>query len=216
MMLLNIDVFERLALQRLATIAEVVNSLYGLHPATKINTLNEDAAEEIKGVRQIISRNIKSLGINVSGVNEEMNADLLFSAASEYMRDGITPPAIVTRGKESLSTLAKTNKWEEYMYAFGGRSLVEEVSAARKTGRGQHRKTDEEAATLKMMGLLIKMLAQKQTGQSYGTVKKPNVAAIYRDLTRFAEDHNIDLKGVSKATFAAKARTAIHSAIVDD
>ncbi|MFC7510044.1 hypothetical protein ACFQUX_28460 [Pantoea stewartii] len=57
------------------------------------------------------------------------------------------------------------------MMAFGGRTLVELVAQVRKSGRGQHRKSDEEVGTFKMMGLLLQLLAQKHPTKSMEAMK---------------------------------------------
>ncbi|MEA5105184.1 hypothetical protein [Pantoea sp. S18] len=216
MKILHINPFERLASQRLVTITEVVNALYGLNPNSKIKDISNEAAEEIQDIRKSVIRNIRFLKIRVGSVSEELDADLVFAAAHDYMRIGVTPEEIIERGKEAIESFYYTNDWQNYMMAFGGRSLVELAAQVRKTGRGQHRKSDEEAGTLKMMGLLIKLLADKHPSKKYGRSDKPTISEIYKDVLCLIERESLTTKGVGKSTFAAKASVALKSVIGDD
>jgi len=65
MKLLNINVFERIASQRIVTIAEVINTLYGINPNTKLKELPDDIAEETSDIRKAITRNIRSLDVRL-------------------------------------------------------------------------------------------------------------------------------------------------------
>ncbi|EBP0012578.1 hypothetical protein HX37_17540 [Salmonella enterica] len=215
MKILNINAFERLASQRLVTISEVVNALYGLNPNVKTKDLDPDITEEVQDIRKTITRNIRYLKIHVSSVNDELDSDLVFAAAHDYMMQGITPEVIIERGKNAIVTFFYANDWQKYMMAFGGRSLVDEVAQIRKTGRGQHRKTDEETGTLKMMGLLIKLLAEKHPSKKYGSPDKPTITEIYKDVVSMIERESLTTKGVGKSTFAAKASQALR-AVIDD
>lgn len=215
MKLLNIDVFERISSQRIVTIAEVVNSLYGVNPNTKMKDLPDDIAEETQDIRKAITRNLRSLNIRIATVNDELDADLVFAAALDYMREGITPETIIRRGKDAISAYIYTNNWEDLMFAFGGRSLVETVSKVRKTGRGQHRKSDEENGTFKMLGLLIKLMAEKHPTGKYGTREKPTISEIYKDVLALIEKEQVTTKGIGKSTFSAKASQAL-MAIYDE
>lgn len=209
MKLLNIDVFERLASQRLVTIAEVANSLYGINPNTKTKDLSEDIIEDMQDIRKTISRNIRYLNIRVGSVNEELDADLVFAAAHDLMRNGVTPEVILERGRDAITSFVGTNDWQKYMMAFGGRTLVESVAQIRKSGRGQHRKTDEESGTLKLIGLLIKLLAEKHPSKKYGPVVKPTISEIYKDVVKLVESESLSIKGVGKSTFSAKVSEAL-------
>ncbi|EAP3677015.1 hypothetical protein EAP82_23565 [Salmonella enterica] len=215
MKILNINAFERLASQRLVTISEVVNALYGLNPNVKTKDLDPVITEEVQDIRKTITRNIRYLKIHVSSVNDELDSDLVFAAAHDYMRQGITPEIIIERGKSAIVTFFYTNDWQRYMMAFGGRSLVDEVAQIRKTGRGQHRKTDEETGTLKMMGLLIKLLAEKHPSKKYGSPDKPTITEIYKDVVSMIERESLTTKGIGKSTFAAKASQALRT-VIDD
>ncbi|HEY0209513.1 hypothetical protein [Acerihabitans sp.] len=209
MIILNSNVFERLASQRLVTISEVVNSLFGLNPNTKTKDLKEEMVEEVQDIKKTISRNIRSLNIQVSSVNDEMNSDLVFAATHDFMREGITPEIIIEKGKEAVIAYSYSNDWQKYMMAFGGRPLVELVSQTRKSGRGQHRKSDEEQGTQKMMGLLIKLLAYKHPNGKYGTVQKPTISEIYKDILALAEKEQVSEKGIKRSAFHAKASLAL-------
>jgi len=216
MKLLNIDVFERIASQRIVTIAEVINTLYGINPNTKLRELPEDIAEETSDIRKAIIRNIRSLDVRLSTVNEEVDADLVFAAAHDFMREGITPEVIVQRGREALLSFLYRNDWEQFMFAFGGRSLVDTMSSLRKTGRGQHRKTDEENGTLKMMGALIKLLASKHPTGKYGSVQKPTISEIYKDVLSLLDAENVSTKGLGRSTFASKSKASLNSFYDDE
>ncbi|MHB2095865.1 hypothetical protein [Pantoea dispersa] len=216
MQLLNIGVFERITSQRMVTIAEVINTLYGINPNKKLKELPDDVAEEASDIRKAITRNIRSLNISLLTVNDEVDADLVFAAAHDFMRQGTTPEIILKRGREALLTFLYRNDWEKYMFAFGGRSLVETMSSVRKTGRGQHRKTDEENGTLKMMGALIKLLAAKHPTGKYGSVEKPTISEIYKDVLSLLEKENVSTKGLGRSTFASKSKSSLASFYDDE
>ncbi|KGT88314.1 hypothetical protein NG99_21380 [Erwinia typographi] len=215
MKILNINAFERLAAQRLVTIAEVVNAIYAINPNTKVKDLNEDDVEEIQDIRKAVTRNIRYLKIRVGSVNEELDADLAFAAAYDYISEDITPKEIIERIKDAVIAFHYSNDWQNYMMAFGGRSLVEIVGQVRKTGRGQHRKSDEEKGNQKMMGLLIKLLADKHSSGKYGETHKPKISEIYKDVLALAEKEKISDKGIKRATFNAKASAAL-KAVYDE
>jgi hypothetical protein len=216
MKLLNIDVFERIASQRIVTIAEVINTLYGINPNTKLKELPDDIAEETSDIRKAITRNIRSLDVRLHTVNDEVDADLVFAAAHDFMREGITPEVILQRGREALLSFLYRNDWEQCMFAFGGRSLVDTMSSVRKTGRGQHRKTDEENGTLKMMGALIKLLASKHPTGKYGSVEKPTISEIYKDVVSLLEKEGVSIKGLGRSTFASKSKASLNSFYDDE
>lgn len=209
--LLSSNVFERLASQRLITINEVVYALYGLNPNTKTADLPKEVAEEAQDIKKTISRNLRSAGFRVYSVTTEMEADLVFAACIDYINEEITPPAIINKVKEAVSEFVYTNEWEKYMFAFGGRTLLEDVAKIRKTGRGQHRKVDEENGTLKMMGLLIKLLADKHPTKKYGSRENPTISEIYKDICMLIELEKATTKGIGKSTFSAKAAAALQS-----
>ncbi|MEX3064014.1 hypothetical protein AB4K26_21385 [Klebsiella variicola] len=209
--LLGTSVFERLASQRLVTISEVVYSLYGLNPNSKSSDLPKEVADEAQDIRKTISRNLRSAGFRIGSVSTELDADLIFAACIDYINEEITPPVIFQRVKEAVEGFVYTNDWEKYMYAFGGRSLLEDVAKIRKTGRGQHRKVDEENGTLKMMGLLIKLLAEKHPTKKYGSIEKPTISEIYNDILMLIDKEQTTTKGIGKSTFSAKASIALKS-----
>ncbi|MFM7947855.1 MAG: hypothetical protein ACTH5S_08975 [Hafnia alvei] len=209
MRLLTGNTFERLANQRLVTISEVVNSLYGLNPNTRTKDLPEDIAEEAADIKKAIMRNIRSLGEQFVTPAAEIDSDLVFGAAYSYVVPEITPVEIKDRAIEAITAYMGGNQWESVMFAFGGRSLVDEIARIRKTGRGQHKKKDEESGTMKMLGLLIKLIAQKSTGNKYGTSEAPIIASVYRDILALVETENLTTKGIGKSTFAAKAAEAL-------
>ena len=102
------------------------------------------------------------------------------------------------------------------MFAFGGRSLVDTMSSVRKTGRGQHRKTDEENGTLKMMGALIKLLASKHPTGKYGSIEKPTISEIYKDVVSLLEKEGVSIKGLGRSTFASKSKASLNSFYDDE
>lgn len=211
MKMLSRSAFERLTTQRLVTVSEVVNSLYALNPNIKTKDIGQDYSEEIQDTRKAVVRNIRYLNIRVGGVSEELDADLVFAAAYDYLMPEITPEEIIERVREGVIAFHYNNEWQKYMMAFGGRSLVELVGQVRKTGRGQHRKSDEEAGTQKMMGLLIRLLAEKHPNGKYGDVDKPKISEIYKDVLALAEKAQVSDKGIKRATFSAKASAALKS-----
>ncbi|EMC5231566.1 MULTISPECIES: hypothetical protein [Yersinia] len=211
MRLLTENMFQRLTTQRLVSISEVVNSLYGINPNTKTKDLPDDISEEAQDIKKAIARNLKSLGNSYVTISSEVDADLVFGAAHQFLVEGITPREIIDRAIEAVSAYVYTNDWENIMFAFGGRLLVDDMTKIRKTGRGKHKKEDEENGTLKMVGLLIKLLAKNHASKKYGTSEAPTITEIYRSIIALAEEESITLKGIGKSTFASKSAAAIRA-----
>lgn len=55
-----------------------------------------------------------------------------------------------------------TKGWEEKARNLGGLQLVNYIKETNRSGRGQHRKQDEENGTMKMMGLIVHLLIKNQ------------------------------------------------------
>ncbi len=216
MKLLGKNMFERLTSQRLVTITEVVNALYGINPNTKTKQLPPEISEEAQDIRKAILRNISTLSERKISISEELDADYVFGASYQFLSKGITPEEVIARVDEAIRALLNSNGWENKMLAFGGRSLVEEMSKSRKSGRGAHRVNDEQKSTDKTLALLIMLLTEKHPSKKYGSPKKPKISEIYSDLESMANTWNISDKGIKKSTFYNKIKFALSSVSSND
>ncbi|EOJ5577061.1 hypothetical protein ACSD2Y_003039, partial [Escherichia coli] len=132
----------------------------------------------------------------------------IFLASYPFI-DTNTPEIIVQKISEAIDDLRGTKGWEEKARNLGGLQLVNYIKETNRSGRGQHRKQDEENGTMKMMGLIVHLLIKKSGSSSYIQNGKPNRTAIYRDIETLIKDEGISHKGIAKATFLEKISRAL-------
>lgn len=133
---------------------------------------------------------------------------LILAVAHRYINEK-TPDVISESIIEMVKTFIYINKWEEHIRAIGGEELLRSVSDIRKTGRGEHKKSEEMEGTNKMMGLLVKLLASKS--DRYGTQENPKVSEIYNDVLKIVSSEDLTTKGISRPTFYKKIKLALES-----
>lgn len=200
--------FERLAQLVAITPHEAALALAGINPAFRISEVPKESIAFVDAARKAISRALENhLEVRIA-TDKAVDANLVFTAAYLFIEDS-TPTVIVDRIKEAVDWISRANNWRETLYDLGGLALHDEVATYRKNGRGNHRKEDEQKGTLKMMGVLVKLLADKHPTHKYGTSSKPIISEIYRDVLILTESENISLKGIGKSTFANKASEAL-------
>ncbi len=204
---------ERLCVSVSITPHEMALALAGLSPSMRISDVPSENFEYVEFVRTSIARAIKvHRGVKTSKDEAWHALDVLLASYSFIDQD--TPDIIVQKVSEAIDDLRGTKGWEDKARSLGGLQLVNYIKDTNRSGRGQHRKQDEENGTMKMMGVLIHLLIKKSGSSSYIQAGKPNCTAIHRDIEELIKAEGISPKGIAKATFLAKASQAL-SAIHD-
>ncbi|MBD2809924.1 hypothetical protein ID853_03255 [Xenorhabdus sp. Vera] len=209
---LSADVFERFLMQSSSTINEVSLVIFGLSPFTTAKDIPDDIKPLIKEVRTYMRRNLDSIstyyGNRSFTPSTECFLDLVLAVAFRYANEK-TPPVIAENISNAVESFIHRNTWEDHMLAFGGNDLLFTVRQIRKTGRGAHRKEDEQAGTNKLLGLMVKLLASK--ADKYGTSENPKISEIYQDVLSMVEKEGVTMKGLARATFYNKIQKAVAS-----
>ncbi len=209
---LNADLFERFLMQSSSTINEVSLVVFGLPPFTAVKNIPEDIKPLIAEVRLYMKRCLNALSSHHKNINfhpsTECYMELVLASAYRYINEK-TPVIIATSIRSSVQYFVYSNKWEDYMRAFGGNELLRIVSEHRKTGRGAHRKEVEQNGTNKIMGLVLKLLVSKSN--KYGSPEKPKISEIYADILKVAETEEATMAGLAKATFYNKVNDAFQA-----
>ena len=234
MKLLDMNMFEMLASQSLVTPSEVAISLYGLDPYISTQDIPAEIIDELNIVKRGILRNVKAIKpIDNRGgtikTNTEVDADLVFGAAYQYIIKNGTPDIIKNRIQQSLDYFYKNNKkdgeWKKYIKSFGGQLLIDEMESKNRKGQGSYRKNDELKGTYRLVGLLLLLLREKSKvgalpSSDYGSIDKPMKQNIYADMCSLAKEINPDyLIGVGRSTFYTKiddALFALSESVSDD
>jgi len=207
--------FERLCQLVTVTPHEVALAIAGINPAFKIGEVPEDSREMVYSLRKAISRALKNhLNQHVSTDND-VDATLVFASAFLFI-DESTPNTIVEKINNCINLISSTNQWESILYNLGGIALRAEGESRRKSGRGLHRKQDEDEANMKMIAVLIHLLIKKSGSSAYLHNGSPNISAIYRDIQILLKENSISDSGIKRAAFADKARRALLSLHDDD
>ena len=199
---------ERLCVSVSITPQEMALALAGLNPLTRISDVPEEHFDYVDHTRREISRALKLHRDKKISTDEACNALDILLAAFPFIEES-TPEIITQKVTEAIDDLRGTKGWEEKARNLGGLHLVNYIKDTNRSGRGQHRKQDEEDGTMKMMGVIIQLLVKKSGASSYINSGKPNVTAIYKDVLDLLECEGISKKGISRAAFAAKAKQAL-------
>lgn len=199
---------ERLCVSVSITPHEMALALAGLNPAMRISDVPDEHFEYVDFVRTGIARAIKVHRGEKTSKDEACHSLDILLASYSYVDEG-TPEIIINKINEAIDDLRGTKGWEEKARNLGGLSLVNHIKETNRSGRGQHRKADEEKGTMKMMGVLIHLLVKKSKASAYVQRDKPNCTAIYRDIEALLKDMNISNKGIAKATFLEKMSQAL-------
>lgn len=200
---------ERLTQLVAVTPHEVALSLAGLNPAFRISEVPDEIRPFVHSVRQAIARALKNHLKKHVATDEAIDASLVFASAYLFI-EPTTPDIITTKIGESVDWLSRFNNWRVSLYELGGLALLDDVAARKKSGRGQHRKDDEQHNTDKLIALLVMLLVQK-TGAKYGDIKNPVKSEIYNDIDKLAKSEGISLKGIGKSTFYKKIEQSFYS-----
>ncbi|EJD6581376.1 hypothetical protein M0L63_RS01540 [Providencia rettgeri] len=210
--ILKSDVFERFLMQSSSTINEVSLVVFGLPPFTAVKDIPEDMTPFVKEVRLYMKRCLNSLSGHYKNMSfhpsTECYMELILASAYRYINEN-TPEAIADKITSSVQYFVYSNKWEDYMRAFGGDELLNIVSEHRKTGRGAHRKEVEQNGTNKILGLTLKLLISKSN--KYGSPEKPKISEIYADILKVVQAEEATMTGLAKATFYNKVNSALQA-----
>lgn len=199
---------ERLCLSVSITPQEMALALAGLNPAMRISSVPPDLSDYVEVARRSIARALKVYRDKKTATDEPCNALDIFLATFPFL-DNTTPEIITQKVNEAIDDLRGSKGWEDKAKVLGGLPLVNYIKETNRSGRGQHRKRDEEAGTMKMIGVLIHLLVKKAGASSYSHSGKPNIAAIYRDIEELLAEEKISKKGISRAAFADKSSQAL-------
>lgn len=209
--ILTADVFERFLMQNTATINEVSLVIFGLSPFTPVKSIPEELKPYLTETRLYMRRNLNTLSHidnRTFTPTTECNSSLILASAYRYTNEK-TPDAIKDAVRKAVETFIYSNKWEDYINAFGGNELLRFVRNTRRTGRGEHKKSAEMEGTNKTMGLLVKLLASKS--ERYGTQVNPKLSEIYNDILKIVDSENLTTKGIARPTFYKKIKLALEA-----
>ena len=157
---------ERLCSSVSITPHEMAVALAGLNPSMRISDVPEENFEYVDFVRTHLARAIKVYRGEKTSKDEPCHALDIFLASYPFI-DTNTPEIIVQKISEAIDDLRGTKGWEEKARNLGGLQLVNYIKETNRSGRGQHRKQDEENGTMKMMGLIVHLLIKKSGSSSY-------------------------------------------------
>lgn len=209
--ILKADMFERFLMQNSSTINEVSLVIFGLSPFTTAKNIPEDLKPFVTETRIYMRRSLNTLS-DIYKLHfqpaTECYMRLILAVAHRYINEK-TPDVISESIVEMVKTFIYINKWEEHIRAIGGEELLRLVSDIRKTGRGEHKKSEEMEGTNKMMGLLVKLLVSKS--DRYGTQENPKVSEIYNDVLKIVDSEELTTKGIARPTFYKKIKLALES-----
>lgn len=201
---------ERLCVSVSITPHEMALALAGLNPSMRLSDVPEEYSGYVDFVRTGLARAIKVHRGEKTSKDEACHSLDILLASYSYIEED-TPEIIIEKINEAIDDLRGTKGWEDKARNLGGLSLVKHIKETNRSGRGQHRKADEEKGTMKMMGILIHLLIKKSASSSYIQGGKPNRTAIYRDVEVLLKEMNISPKGIAKATFMEKMTQALAS-----
>lgn len=151
---------ERLCASVSITPHEMALALADLNPSMRIGDVPQDKFEQVESARTHIARAIRLHSGVKTSKDEPYRAGDIFLASFPFMEAG-TPEAIIKAVTDTIDDLRGTKNWEEKALNLGGRDLVRYIKETSRSGRGQHRKLDEEQGNMKMMGLLVLLLVKK-------------------------------------------------------
>ena len=203
--------FARMGIFEQATKLPMIDSkemsllLCGLDPYIKIKEIPEDKLADFRSYRNFINHCLTSY----SGYHYEKGAaDIMFTIAYTLIDKEVTPEPVKKRALKAVINITGTQKWRETLYKIGGQELLDKGIELSKSKRGQYKKNEEQTNIYKMTGMLLRLIADKQ-GNSYGSIEKPNIAAIKESIDELAEKHDLNLDGLSKTSFYEKAKLAL-------
>ncbi|WP_447884146.1 hypothetical protein [Serratia fonticola] len=211
----KLNSLERVTKTSRITPHEVALALAGVNPNYRISECPADLIDDIKDLRKVLSRSMSKATGQHASTDGPQDANELFAAAYPYIDPALTPQIVKDRIDEAINFLLNFNSWREIFYNLGGMELLERAVSMKKTGRGLHRKEDEQENTDKLIALLVMLLAEKVKGK-YGSPDEPVKSEIFKDIEKIAESRRISLKGVGKSTYYKKIEQSFFSLSYDE
>lgn len=200
---------ERLVSSAAITPQEIALAIVGLNPHTRMVDVPDDLLSSVNTIRRGVARAVAAYyGRNVTTTTPCKASDILL-ACFPFVDDK-TPSVVTLKTSEVIDHIRNKKGWEEKTESLGGIGLFMHVEELKKKGRGNHRKKDEEIGTLKMMGLLIKLLSENNP-KYRKEAGKINIAELHRDVLRLTEAEGTNDKGIGKSTFFDKSKRSILS-----
>ncbi|MBT0730763.1 hypothetical protein [Rosenbergiella nectarea] len=183
--------------------------MVGLNPNMGMTYVPKELKSHVDTIRYCISSAVSAYTSDKIKTTTPCLALDILLAGYPFINES-TPKVVIFRIEEAINRVRGTEKGKERAEALGGIGLYNYIQETNKSGRGQHRKKDEDTGTLKMMGLLIKLLSEKEKKylkQSGGI----NITELYKDILNTTKIEKTNIKGIGNSTFFDKARRAIIS-----
>lgn len=183
--------------------------MVGLNPNMRMTDVPSGLKGHVDTIRRCIARAIEAYTGNKVNTNTPCLALDVLLAGYPFINES-TPKVVTLRIEEAIDRVRGKELGKEKAEALGGIGLYNFIEETNKSGRGQHRKKDEDIGTLKMMGLLIKLITKKDSKllKASGEI---NTTELYKNIIKTIEDEKTNIKGVGKSTFFDKTRRAILS-----
>ncbi|OCF92568.1 hypothetical protein B6D12_07290 [Gilliamella apicola] len=201
----KMGIFEQATKLPMIESKELALLLCGLDPYIKIKEIPQDKLADFRSYRNYIERCLSSYG---GGFYQKYSSDIMFTIAYTLIDEEVTPEPVKQRALKAIINITGTQKWRETLYKLGGQELLDTGTDLSKSQRGMYKKDEEQTNIYKMTGMLLKLIADKQSN-SYGTAEKPNIAVIKKAIDEMAKKHNLNLDGLSKSSFYEKAKLAL-------
>ena len=207
---LKLGIFEREAKAPHLSVKQLAQLLCGVDPSLKTSEIPQDKKEFYEIYHRHISRWLSASELFRGGSGASHHADYMFALAYPMIDEDLTPEPIKKRCLEAVGVIANQNKGKEHLWLMGGDELLQVGIALKSSKRGLHRKEDEKENNDKLMGMLVKLLANK-IGHSYGTSEKPTISTIINELHKLADAEGISRTGLSKSTIYEKIKISVTS-----
>lgn len=212
---IKLGIFEREAKTPALNVKQLALLLCGEDPELKTAEIPQGKILPYNIYYRHISKWMQSSNLFSGGNAAPQPADFMFAMALPMVDDELTPEPIKNRCLKAAESIATRNNGKEYLFKIGGQELYDIGVVLSKNKRGQYRKADEENNTIKLIGLLVKLLVKK-VGHAYSNNNKPAVSVIFKDIESLAKDEGISLRGISKSTVYKKISEAISELSVGD
>lgn len=207
---IKLGIFEREAKTPALSVKQLALLLCGEDPELKTADIPVEKLRPYNIYYRHISKWMQSSELFRGGNAASQPADYMFAMAFPMIDDDLTPEPIKRRCLEAVESIAIRNNGKDHLFRMGGQELYDVGVVLSRNKRGLHRKADEEENTIKLVGLLVRLLVKK-VGHSYSNGGEHVVSTIFNDIEKVASEENISLRGMSKSTVYKKIKEAVHS-----
>lgn len=212
---IKLGIFEREAKTPALNVKQLALLLCGEDPELKTAEIPSEKLEPYNIYYRHISKWMQSSKLFNGGNSNVQPADYMFAMAYPMIDSEMTPEPIKKRCLRAVESIAIKNNGKEHLLKIGGKELYDIGVELSRNKRGAHRKIDEEENTLKLVGLLVRLLANK-VGHAYLKNGEPAVSVIFKDIEALAKDEGISLRGLSKSTIYKKISESMGLLMVGD